>query len=210
MHHYAAVDASQEAAYRKQLDLPGDAEMVLVTGGGLGAKRLNDGVLGCASELLERYPKLRLVIIAGREHEASLRQAYRQELSAADAERVIVRGFISNLHVYSGAADVIITRAGATTIAEFAAQGKACIVVPNPILTGGHQLKNAKVLEARKAIRVVRNDALADDPTVLMAPLTELLDSPEKREELGGRLSTFARTDAAERLAVLLLDVATR
>lgn len=52
-------------------------------------------------------------------------------------------GFTTELHAYSAVADVVISRAGATHMAEMAAQSKACVVVPNPNLTGGHQTKNA-------------------------------------------------------------------
>jgi len=194
---------------RKQLALPVDAKVVFVTGGGLGAQHVNEGVAACVPALLRRYPDVVVVQLAGRKHEATLRQQYIKELSAQDQRRVVVKGFISNLYLYSGAADVIITRAGATAIAEFAAQAKACIIVPSPFLAGGHQLKNAKVLADRKAARMVNDDDLAHDPHVLMAPLTNLLDDATLREQLGRNLATLAQSDAAKRLAMLLLEVAT-
>jgi UDP-N-acetylglucosamine--N-acetylmuramyl-(pentapeptide) pyrophosphoryl-undecaprenol N-acetylglucosamine transferase len=207
-HQYHPLTTEERRTYRKQLGLQGFEQIVFVTGGGLGAKRLNDAVLTCAPELLDRYPHLGLVHIAGRDHETELRQHYKQALSPRDQERVVVKGFITNMHQYSGVADVVITRAGASAIAELAVQAKPCIVVPNPVLAGGHQLKNAKVLADRKAIRVVNEEILKEDHRALMPALVELLDHPDKAQALAKKLATIAQPDAAKRLAVLLLEVA--
>jgi len=207
MHHYTPLDAAQQRAVRRQLHLDEAEQIVLVTGGGLGAQRLNDAVASCMPELLERYPELWVVHIAGRQLEAALRQRYKQELSAKDQQRVVVKGFVNNLHQYSGIADVVLTRAGGTSIAEFAAQAKATIVVPNPLLTGGHQLKNAQVLAGRKAVRIVSEAILKDDHHALMPPLTDLLDNPDKAKTLGKKLAGLAQPNAAHLLAVLLLEI---
>jgi UDP-N-acetylglucosamine--N-acetylmuramyl-(pentapeptide) pyrophosphoryl-undecaprenol N-acetylglucosamine transferase len=120
----------------------------------------------------------------------------------------VVKGYVSDLYRYSGAADVIITRAGATAIAEFAVQGKACILVPNPILTGGHQLKNAQVLADKGAVVVVPEADLKKNAEKLKSALTDLLADPLKQAELGHQLAAFARPGAAKELAVLLLEQA--
>jgi UDP-N-acetylglucosamine--N-acetylmuramyl-(pentapeptide) pyrophosphoryl-undecaprenol N-acetylglucosamine transferase len=207
--NYHIYTKAEVAAARKQLDLPVDAKVVFVTGGGLGAQHVNEGVAACVPELLKRYPDLVVVQLAGRKHEATLRQQYAKALPPQDKNRVVIKGFINNLYMYSGAADVIITRAGATAIAEFAAQAKACIIIPSPFLAGGHQLKNAKVLADRKAAKMVQDGDLAHDPNVLMAPLVDLLDSKLLREQLGRNLATLAQSNAAKRLAMLLLEIAT-
>lgn len=203
-------DAAEAKAVRRRLGLPADGRILFVTGGGLGALRLNQAVAGCLPDLLVRYPDLHVVQISGRAHEVELRQYYKKHLPMAAQERVEVKGYVTNLYDYSGVADVIITRAGASSIAEFAAQEKACVVVPNPLLTGGHQLKNARVLTERKAIRMVPEDALKADPLNLMSPVVELLDKPDHRRRLGKKLASYVQTDAAKRLAVLLLEIAKR
>jgi UDP-N-acetylglucosamine--N-acetylmuramyl-(pentapeptide) pyrophosphoryl-undecaprenol N-acetylglucosamine transferase len=207
-HEYQPLKATQVVAVREQLGLPVKGRMLLVTGGGLGAKRLNDAVAACLQELLDHYPDLSVVQLAGRKLEAGLRQQYKTILNPADQARVHVKGFVTNLHHYSGAADVIITRAGATSIAEFAAQHKACIVVPNPQLTGGHQTKNAKVLADRAAIKLISEAKLKRDDHALMPPLVELLDNPAKAALLGRRLGELSEPDSAKRLAMLLLEEA--
>ena len=205
-HHYHPVEAADAQTWRKQLSLEDDKRIVFVTGGGNGALRLNQAVAACVPDLFARYPDLVIVQVAGRAHEASLRQHYKSALSAAEQKRVVVKGFVTNLYQYSGVADVIITRAGATSIAEFAAQHKACVVVPNPQLTGGHQLKNAKVLADRKAVKMVSEENLRHDHLALMSPLVELLDDPQKAAQLGERLAALAHPDAAKHLAMVLLE----
>ncbi len=208
VHHFKPLSTAQVRELRHQLKLDEAGRVLLVTGGGLGAQRLNEAVATCLPELLARYKDLWVVHIAGRQLEADVRQYYKQYLPARDQERVVIKGFITNLYQYSGVADVIVTRAGGTAMAEFAAQAKATVVVPNPLLTGGHQLKNAKVLADRKAVRLVSEANLKHDHHALMPPLTDLFDNPEKIEALGKKLFELAQPNAAHLLAVLLLEVA--
>ena len=137
-----------------------------------------------------------------------MRSSYEKNLSPAEQKRVVVKGFITNLYLYGGVADVVVARAGATSVAEFAALHKACIIVPNPLLTGGHQLVNAKVLADRHAVRLVTEEKLQQDDHALMPPLVDLLDHPDVAAELGKRLGSLARDDSAKRLAMLLLEIA--
>jgi UDP-N-acetylglucosamine--N-acetylmuramyl-(pentapeptide) pyrophosphoryl-undecaprenol N-acetylglucosamine transferase len=207
-HHYKPFTAQEVREAREQIGIPVKGRVLLVTGGGLGALRLNNAVAACLPELLDRYKDLTVLHIAGRNNEVDLRQYYQKELSSEQQHRAIVKGFVTNLHLYSGAADVVVTRAGATSIAEFAAQQKACVVVPNPLLTGGHQLKNAEVLENRRAIKLVSEDKLRQDDHALMPSLAELFDKPERAADLGKKLGEFAQADSAKRLAMVLLEVA--
>lgn len=206
--HYRPYTASEMRVAKEQVTGRPNGKMLLVTGGGNGAKRINDAVADCAQELLDRYDDLIIVQIAGRSQEMPLRQQYRQKLSVAHQKRVIVKGYITNLYTYSGAADVIITRAGATSMAEYAAQEKACIVVPNPLLTGGHQLKNAQVLAERAAVKLLPEDRLRQDHHALMPPLVDLLDNPARAQKLGKTLGSLAEPHSAKRLAMLLLEQA--
>jgi UDP-N-acetylglucosamine--N-acetylmuramyl-(pentapeptide) pyrophosphoryl-undecaprenol N-acetylglucosamine transferase len=205
---YKPFSAKEVREARRQIGVEAEGKLLFVTGGGLGAQRLNDAVVACVPDLLERYKDLTIVQLAGRANETELRQRYQKLLPEALRPRVIVKGFITNLYLYSGAADVVITRAGATSIAEFAAQQKACVVVPNPLLTGGHQIKNAKVLAERHALRLVGEDKLRLDDHALMPALVDLLDHPEVASRLGKKLGEFAEPDSAKRLAMVLLEVA--
>jgi UDP-N-acetylglucosamine--N-acetylmuramyl-(pentapeptide) pyrophosphoryl-undecaprenol N-acetylglucosamine transferase len=207
-HHYRPLTTAEIKDAREQLGLPSKGKVLFVTGGGLGAHRLNKAVALCVPDLLSRYPDLTILQLAGRANEAELRQQYQKELPKEQQHRVVVKGFVTNLHLYSGIAHVVVTRAGATSIAEFAAQHKACVVVPNPLLTGGHQLKNAKVLADRMAVKLVGEDKLAKDERALLPVLVDLFDHPERAARLGETLGEFAQADSAKQLAMVLLDIA--
>lgn len=203
---YRPLSKKQQQTLRQRLGLEDYGKVVLVTGGGLGSKNVNDAVVSCASELLARYPDLGLVLITGRGKDASVRQELKKELSLSDQKRVVIKDYVTNLYQYSGAADVVVTRAGGSAMAELAAQAKATVVIPSPFLAGGHQLKNAKVLAGRKAVRLVYEEVLLHDYRALMPPLTELLDRPETAAKLGNKLASFGHPGAAHDLAELLLD----
>lgn len=206
-HQYHVLTPKEIAETRSRLGLPVKGKVLLVTGGGLGAQRLNNAVVDCVPGLLEHYPDLTIVHMAGRALEAEVRQQYKRSLTASQQERVHIKGFVTNLHDYSGVSDVVITRAGGTSMAEFAAQAKACLVVPNPLLTGGHQIKNSRVLASRRAAVLLPEDKLMADHGALMPALVDLLDHPAKVRDLGQALHKLSQANAAERLAVILLDV---
>jgi UDP-N-acetylglucosamine--N-acetylmuramyl-(pentapeptide) pyrophosphoryl-undecaprenol N-acetylglucosamine transferase len=207
-HHYRPFNTEEQLDARRTIGLSGYKKVLLITGGGLGATNLNKAAVDCAQELLNRYKDLAIAIVAGRGKDSSVRQQLKSQLSAKDQKRVIVKDFVTNLYLYSGAADVVVARAGGNSLAELAAQNKACVIIPNPVLAGGHQLKNAKVLADRKAVRLVREDILKEDSHAIMPALTELLDYPAKAVALGKKLGQLAHVDAATRLAMLLLDMA--
>jgi UDP-N-acetylglucosamine--N-acetylmuramyl-(pentapeptide) pyrophosphoryl-undecaprenol N-acetylglucosamine transferase len=209
-HTVQPVTETTQAKMKIELGYKKDAPVLLVTGGGLGAQRLNDALLHIAPELLQTDTRLRIVHVAGRLHEAEVSAAYDQALTADDRQRVLVLGYTSELYRYSAAADLVVSRAGATAIAEFAVQGKACLLVPNPYLTGGHQLKNALALQQAKAVAVLDEGSLRSDLPLVLSTISALLQDSDSRERLAAKLKTFAHPDAARELAELLYKTAKR
>ncbi len=204
---FQQVTPALKKQYMHQAGVPLDAQVLAITGGGNGAQQLNDAVVANAAYLFKCYPKLHIVHVAGRDLEAATKAGYEKILAPADRGRVQVLGYTTDSYLYTGAADVIIARAGATYLAEFAVQGKACIIVPADQLVGGHQTQNAKVLAERGAV-VLLTQAQADQERRLGTIVGELLDDTAKRAMLGSQLREFARDDAAEELAMLLLGIA--
>jgi UDP-N-acetylglucosamine--N-acetylmuramyl-(pentapeptide) pyrophosphoryl-undecaprenol N-acetylglucosamine transferase len=205
--NYEAVTKTAQQAFKESLGLASYEQVLFVTGGGLGAKRLNDAIVQLVPELLKAFPKLAIIQSVGRNNEQMVNAAYSQQLSADDLVRVTVKGYLTDMHRYSGAADVIVTRAGATALAEFAVQGRACIVVPNPYLTGGHQLKNAEYLAKKNAVLVVDEARLT---TELYEKICLLLKDATERQALATGLGRFAVADASKQLAMILLEQAKR
>lgn len=207
-HNFHAYSPQELQAARERTGLQDYTQVLLLTGGGLGADRLNQALAAVMPKLLAAYPKLAVVQLAGRKLQTPLQERYQRELAAADLERVKVEGFVRNLYDYSALSNVVITRAGGNSMAEFAAQAKACIVVPNPELTGGHQTKNAQVLAGRQAVVLVEEPRLAENPEVLLQSIRQLLDHPEEAIHFGKQLQAIAHPDAAKRLAMVLLKEA--
>jgi UDP-N-acetylglucosamine--N-acetylmuramyl-(pentapeptide) pyrophosphoryl-undecaprenol N-acetylglucosamine transferase len=198
------VDDTLNKQYREELNIPMDATVLLSAGGGLGSKLVNDLVASIAPRLLKANPVLQIIQIVGQQHLEDIEKQYQRLLNESELKRIKAIGFSPDFYKYSGLADLIIARAGATTLAEFATQKKACIIIPSPFLAGGHQLENARQLQKTGAAVVLDNDVSAND---LFKIVNDLLDDRPKRSELANKLATTARTNAAKRLAQILLKI---
>jgi UDP-N-acetylglucosamine--N-acetylmuramyl-(pentapeptide) pyrophosphoryl-undecaprenol N-acetylglucosamine transferase len=193
-----------QAEIKAKLKLPKDSTVLLVSGGGNGSKQLNDLIMAIAKDLLETNLSLYIIHLAGRIHEAELKRAYKL-LPQSDQQRIIVYGYSQEFYALSAAADLVVTRAGATTLADLSAAAKACIIIPAGFLTGGHQLKNAELLARKDAAVVLPEEARPDE---LLALINNLLANDTRRFELARNLFAMAKPKAATDLARLILEVA--
>ncbi len=202
---FKPVSEPMKKAYRRDIAMPTSAKMLFIVGGGLGAQRINSAVLEVLPHLLAELSEHHVVHGVGRANETTVSAAYNDILTQAARERVTVVGYIHDLYRYSGAADIIVTRAGATNLAEFSMQGKACIVIPSPFLAGGHQVKNARVLESKGAAVVLPEVDMQADPNFLARAISDLLKEPARISALGNQLGKLAHPNSAELLAKILL-----
>lgn len=205
---FKPVTDTVKAHYRNELKIPKHASVLFVIGGGLGSQIVNHAVADALPHLLRDFRDLHVFHVVGRANQAHMRQRYISDLPAEAQERVEVMGFIPDVYRYSGAADIIICRAGATNLAEFAVQGKACIVVPSSFLAGGHQLKNAEYLEEQGAAAVITEEDLAEDPNRLAKQVASLLHNSQRIESLGKKLAASGKPDAARTIAKLIFEEA--
>lgn len=199
------VDDKAGSAAKRRLKLDTDSPVVFVVGGGLGARKINKALSEAAGSLLSEVPNLTIIHITGQKLFEETKADYVKSLDGNLPDNIRIIDFSTKLYDLSAAADLIITRAGATNMAEFAVQGKACIVVPNPVLTGGQQLHNASYLVDAGAVRVVTEEQLDE----LKDNILDLLGDKNKRKQLGERLHGMFVDGAAERIAGLLLDMVT-
>lgn len=207
-HDYHRVIAELKDRYKKELGYEAYKQVLFVTGGGHGAQAINDAMVANAQFLLERYPKLLIVHATGRALEQEVSHAYDKAVKPSDRNRIITEGYIQGAYRYSGAADIVIARGGATTLAELAIQAKACVIVPSRFLTGGHQLKNAAALAKGGAI-VQMTDEQIEQELRLGSVISDLLDNPAKITDLERHFASFARPDAARQIAELLVTTVT-
>ncbi len=136
------------------------AATILVTGGSLGARTLNESVLGSLD--LIRESGVQVIWQTGRHYHDSVRKAL---AGAGDVPGLAVADFISDMAAAYKAADLVVSRAGASSISEFCLMGKPVILVPSPNVAEDHQTRNAMALVGRGAALCVRD---ADAPGSLM------------------------------------------
>ena len=115
--------------------------------------------------------------------------------------------FNSNMDELFGAADVVVSRAGATTIAELAAVARAAVLVPFERLPGAHQVKNAERLVEKGAAEMILDGEMEKHPKKLLEKIMELIKHAKKREELALKLHEEAKYDSAKRLAEIIIEV---
>ncbi len=199
------VSAKDKQAYKKKLGLEKYKQMIFVTGGGNGADTLNHLVKSNVGYLLKRYPDLVIVHTAGRKLSKDLEVDYNQILGKKLSKRVVVKDFVNDLYAYSGAADVVIARGGATNLTEFAAQRKACVIIPSSKLIWN--IRNVHTLAEQGAVLELSEDQ-AEQELRLAHLVANLLDHKEAREVLETKFAQFYIPNAAGKLAKLLFEIA--
>lgn len=195
--------AAQRAEARAALGLPDDRFVIAVMTGSLGAKVVNDTVSG----LVERWADRRDVavhhVVGPRFLDAA---APARDGAAGILYRVI--GYEDRMPQVYAAADLLVTRAGASTIAELATVGAPAIVVPWPDAAENHQLENAKVLSDQGAAVLLEQSALSVDR--LAHEIDALIAEPGRLAVLAERARTAGAVHRSGALVALVEEVAAR
>lgn len=205
---FRAVSPARATSLKKAFSFNADKPLVVVTGGSQGSENLNEATRAILPELL-KFTSVGLV--AGRKHYEDMLdlKQYENWDHASLESNFRMWEFNTTMNELMGAADVVVSRAGATTIAELASLKKAVILVPFERLPGGHQLKNAERLHAAGAAEMLKDADMMSAPTKLLDSIKHLVRSPKLRADLADRLHDEARADAARRLAEIILEQGT-
>ena len=183
----------------------GCSQHLLVFGGSMGARALNEAMPRVASALLNALPRLTILHQAGAKHLETTQAAY--AASGADPSRWQVRAFLDDMPARFADADLILCRSG-SSVAELAAAGKPSLLVPFPFAADDHQHKNALIFAQAEAAVLVPESELTDDR--LTREVTALLDDPERLREMGERARTLAHPDALQRIANMAVRLSGR
>lgn len=190
---------SEQFSAKQKWGIRTDKPLIVVTGGGLGASRINDVVVSKLADLLKLGS---LMLVSGNWQYQDIKA-----IAPKNDDNFQLHSFISkDMDLLLGAADVVIARAGATTILELAALGKSTILIPNAKLTGGHQMKNAAVYEQAGAVVVVDEDRMLNNADILVNAVKDILDNPEKSEKMTKIFTKFARPNAASDVADMIIS----
>ena len=201
------VGEKKQKSLKKELGFNENEPLLVVTGGSLGAENINVAIRERLPELLKMTSVL---LVAGRER-------YPEMLDLKDYEKWEDGKLVSNFRMLEfsgemyklfGAADLVVSRAGASTMTELSSMAKAVIMVPNYKLPGYHQVKNAETYAKENAAVIVEDNKMQKDPSLLLKEIKKLLKDKKKREELGANLKTFSKDNAAKNLADIVIDVA--
>ena len=172
---------------------------LLVMGGSQGSERLNKVFLEALPEIIEEYPHLGVIHITGDRMVLDIKRRY-EELGL----RCWVFSFLEEMGLAYKASDLIIGRAGAISIAEVTALGKAAILIPHPYRSSG-QTENVKVMLARKAALVIKEDKLT--PQCLKENVVSLIKDRALLSELAENAKRMGKPDAAAELAEEVIDL---
>ena len=195
--------AGERDAIRAQLGA-GDRTVILSFGGSLGARRVNEVVADlCAWEQKEHKPVLH--IHATGQYGVELFQNLEKEKGFAPGESLVVKEYINNMPELLAAADLVISRAGALTLAELEAVGRASVLIPSPNVAENHQYYNALELQKAGAAVVIEEKNLTGDG--LVKTVEELLTTPGKLAEMGANAKTLGNPHSLDMITEKLLEL---
>ena len=175
-----------------------DALHILVVGGSQGAKGINRAVTSALILLAGQGLKVKVRHQTGPSDKDMVEERYRT--SGLEA---MVQPFIQDMGKAYAWSDIVICRAGAGTIAELTALGKASILIPYPFSAGGHQEANARDMKKAGAAVYFTEDAM--DPETIAKKLKDLAEHPLKLKEMGEKAKALGKPQAAMEIAKLLL-----
>jgi UDP-N-acetylglucosamine--N-acetylmuramyl-(pentapeptide) pyrophosphoryl-undecaprenol N-acetylglucosamine transferase len=195
-----ALSHSREEACR-WFQLPAEGKTVLITGGSLGARTLNNAIL----DNLDKFCDSGISLLW---QTGSL--YYREMVSKTNGklpESIRIVEFIDRMDMAYSAADLVISRAGAGTISELCLAGKPVILVPSPNVAEDHQTKNALSLEEKDAAVMIRDNELSRR---LFEETAALLNDRAKLGNLSVNIARMARPDATSRIVDEALKLITK
>ena len=169
---------------------------VLVTGGSLGSRRLNRAAIEAAVIWRDRgsWPGMRLIHQTGEREYAEVCSLFNKQGLAVEAAP-----FLPDMSGAFAEADIVVCRAGASTVAELSAAGKASVLVPYPFAADQHQLVNAQAMDAAGAARLVMDRDL--DGERLVGEVEALMDRPDELRTMEEAARGRARRGAVEKVA---------
>lgn len=185
-------NGTAEEAY-KHFGFSPDRKTLLVIGGSLGAKTVNDAILTHIQDVVEAND-IQLLWQTGKGYIDEMRQ----KTSHINDPRIVVTDFIDRMDLAYAMADVVVSRAGASSISELCLLGKASILVPSPNVAEDHQTHNAMALVNHDAALMVKD---VDAVETLVTTALNLLHNGNRMQQLKQQITTLAQRDSATRIA---------
>jgi UDP-N-acetylglucosamine--N-acetylmuramyl-(pentapeptide) pyrophosphoryl-undecaprenol N-acetylglucosamine transferase len=177
---------------RQAMGMDPNKKTILIIGGSLGARSINNAIIDGLAKLGEAHD-IQVIWQTGKIYDQRCREA----LEASGVKNVSQMAFISNMDMAYRAADLVVSRAGASSISELQLLGKAAVLVPSPNVAEDHQTKNALALSTRDAAILVTD---ADASSQLIDTMLATIGDSTKIADLGSNVLKMALCDAAEHI----------
>jgi UDP-N-acetylglucosamine--N-acetylmuramyl-(pentapeptide) pyrophosphoryl-undecaprenol N-acetylglucosamine transferase len=185
---------------RTELDLEDGPRTIVIFGGSQGALHIDRAAVG-ACRLLATRSDLQVVVITGPAHLDAVRHGWRD----GPGIRVRLIPYLQRMELAYACADLVVSRSGATTVAELTVCGLPSLLIPYPYATGRHQEANARALQRAGGASVLLDDQLS--ARTLADRIVGLVDHRERLRAMADRSLAFGRPDAGTRLAELVIEV---
>jgi len=196
-----ALTPGKASACRKKLSLDPDAPTLLVTGASQGAGSINELMIELARTRGSLFDGWQILHLTGRGQDEPVRQAYEQH-----GIRAVVCEFLDHIGLAWGGADLVISRAGANSVAEIAINAVPAIFLPYPHHADMHQLRNAQPLvDAGGAVILIDAVNAQDNAAAIEPILRELMGDEHKRSAMRQALAERRGPDAADTIAKMLV-----
>ncbi|OLO40798.1 undecaprenyldiphospho-muramoylpentapeptide beta-N-acetylglucosaminyltransferase [Alkalihalophilus pseudofirmus] len=186
---------------RESVGLKEGKKSILIVGGSRGAKPINDAFLEVLPEM--KNFDYQFLYVTGQVHYEKVMEAVRAK---GNPDNVIIKPFIHNMPEVLAGVDLIVARAGATTLAEITALGLPSILIPSPYVTNNHQEKNARSLSVKGAAIVLLEKEMSGK--VLLEDIDSIFKKTGKWEEMHKAALSLGMPKAAEHFVELLAELA--
>ncbi len=189
------ISLSDKEETKKQFRLVESKKTLVIIGGSLGAKSINEVIKNKLDELVNLG--IQILWQTG--------EIYYDEYSSSESENVKVVKYFDDIAKAYSVADLIIARAGATTIAEVAHLGLPVVFVPSPNVAEDHQYKNAKVLKDVNAAELIRDSKFDDE---IIEAVKNLISDDKRLAELSSNIKIFDKPNAVNQIANEIIKMA--
>jgi UDP-N-acetylglucosamine--N-acetylmuramyl-(pentapeptide) pyrophosphoryl-undecaprenol N-acetylglucosamine transferase len=186
---------------RSAFGLDVDRRTIVVFGGSQGAAHVNEAAIG-AARLLNHRADLQLVLLTGQAH----LEPVRRDLPSNGALLVRAVGFLDRMELVYAIADLVVARAGASSVAEITVCGLPALFVPYPHAIAGEQEANARAVQRAGGASILMDDELTADS--LAERILALVDHEQRLQSMCARSSAFGVPDATDRLIDVIQRVA--
>lgn len=185
----------------KNLGFSDKIPLIVSVGGSRGAEKINDTMINL---LKDKSIKFQLLIITGnKQYDNFIKTLEKEKIILSNSTKIIA--YCHNMADVYAAADIIICRAGAITLAEITAKGVASILIPSPNVTNNHQEYNARVLEKGKAAYVILEKDL--NAEILKDKINYILENPQTLIDMKKNSLKLARFNAANDIYKLIKSI---